>query len=77
MEPLAGWTVGVTADRRAVEQIAMLGRNKLILSALVSSGEFGSTLHRLTICEISNRVVALKCQVVLVDIDYFTGTSRL
>src|SRR5436309_3005375 len=26
MEPLAGWTVAVTADRRAAEQIAMLER---------------------------------------------------
>ncbi|HEX9529871.1 MAG TPA: uroporphyrinogen-III synthase, partial [Acidimicrobiales bacterium] len=26
LEPLAGWTVGVTADRRAAEQVAMLER---------------------------------------------------
>src|SRR6266699_4700217 len=62
--------------RRALELLLMLGGRELIGRAFVAGGEFTRTFDRFSVGKISDRVVALKSQTALVDVDDFGGRCQ-
>ena len=62
--------------RRALELLLMLGRRELIGRAFVARGEFRRTFDWFSVGKISDRIVALEGQSVLVDVDDFGGRRQ-
>ncbi len=73
---------GVTAEsaklwlvfrRRLLEHVAMLGCRELVSGIFVAGGELRRAFHRFPVGKISDGIVALKSQTVLVDVNDFSG----